>query len=342
MDEDINDFLDICGHCTDTETEEDFLECMNLNRPASDPSPCESAPPQHAFGKHRLSERTPLATLPVNLYASSSTEECEQEVNLAQKIVIRRGKKPRVSSGPTPKVLKKKAYNLEPAVIASSLTPCCKKKCNEQFNYSDLEAARTEFWNLKRSKQLDWVTRQLAFYGSADQVTGIFSFRYMLQGKECCAKFLEQALPISHGRLSLARNRVLTLQMEDHQSAESPTNCPKADSAEAYIRDFARKHGQSLPNSEDVDLPAGKTKEAVFCDYLVEMFKTDEEVTKNAASLSTWYKTWRLKCHHVKAPKWQKFSKCSTCSNIKVLREFTDTSKQGTISLTHFLELMME
>ena len=329
MDENHDAFLELCGLCQPetAPTEADIVTCADdgwLHRSQ------RRAPQRHAYGPHRLPYRTPVGLLSLNILPETpASEDYELENPLAKHIVIRRGKKPRVTSEPTPVVLKKKAYNLEPTVIASALAPCCTKKCNERFSYTDVATIRHEFWNLTRPRQLDWVTRQLAFYGTASATTGVFSFKYVLLWKETCAKFWEQALPISHGRLSLARSKVLTLQMEDSQSADSPSNCPKSDSAEAYIRDYARENGGAMPDCEDVQLPAGKTKEAVFCDYLIDMFHTDEEVEKNAASLSTWYKTWRSRCFHVKAPKWQKFSKCSTCSNIKVLREFTDASKQG-------------
>ena len=329
MDQDITTFLDICGLCQPASCDDEqlyFLDCLNIPTNVSNPRSLPPAPPRHAFGHHRRTYQTPT---PHVESTSSSTEEFEEENMLLQHIVVKRGKKQRTSSGRVPVTLKKKAYNLEPAVIASALSPCCANKCNEQFNYTDLSMVRTEFWNLTRPKQLDWVTRQLAFHGCPSTLTGKFTFKYVFHGKECCAKFLEQALPISHGRLSMARNKVLTMQMEDSTSADSPSNCPKSDSAESYIRDYARKHAGAMPDSDDVQLPAGKTREAVYCDYLIDMFQTDEEVQTQAASLSTWYKTWRSRCFHVKAPKWQKFSKCSTCSNIKVLRDFTDASKQG-------------
>ena len=327
----LSDFLNYCFSCDsgENDTEQSFLEFCGAETHSVQSEARHVAPKQHAFGQWRGSTSTSFCTVVSSTSPDSDDVEVEDVVQSG--LTILRGKKPRepksVKRVEVP--LKKKLFNMEPGNIASALQPCCAKNCFTHFNYYDVEAVRAEFWNLNRAKQLDWLTRQLAFWGRADENVGTFKFRYLLQNKQCCATFFESALPVSHGRLSLARNRVLTDQLEDSQKDASPVNTFKSDSAEEFIRTYARLHGQGMPNSVDVNLPNGKTKDSVYCDFLVERSDGTKEGVDALIGLSGWYRVWRERCFHVKTPKWQKFSKCTTCSNIKTLREFTDASKRG-------------
>jgi hypothetical protein len=252
---------------------------------------------------------------------------------VANKLLIFRGKKTREATGQQTQVAKRKTKHLLPERIASSLVPCkCGERCFENFSFTEIQGLRKAYWGKKQAEQADWVARELALHGYVKK-DGIFKFRYFLEDKECCAEFLERALPISHGRLSQLRERVLSKSLED-SSRSSATNCPKADAVEEFIRKYGATHSEGLPNKIDVDLPAGVTKEEVFIEYLLT-FENAEASLAKSCKLSTWYRVWRERCFHIKCKRWNRFSKCTTCSNIKALRLVAEGKEQGERQLTH-------
>jgi len=246
----------------------------------------------------------------------------EVETNGAKKVVIRREKKTRGPSGRQPVVAFRKQKYMDNDEIAGSLVPCCSQKCYCNVSFDDVKQVRETFWNMKQNEQADWLSRELALHGCVEDK--VFKFKYDVNGKPCCATFLEQALPVSHGRLSQIRTRV----REGRHRDVSPITGQKMDQCEQFIRQYAETHSEGLPNSVDVDLPEGVTKECVYIEYLLS-FEDEGQATALAASLSWWYATWRKRCFHVKAKKWNRFSKCTTCSNIKVLRAINDETKRG-------------
>lgn len=278
--------------------------------------------------RHEFVSCSELSTPSIMMSSTSSSSSVEEESSSA-KLTLIRGKAPRAKTNTTgsAKVLKKRTEYLEDLSISTALVPCCSKMCNERFTFSDVKTAREQFWALSSPNQQDWLTRHLSFWGTPDENTGIFKFKYVLQDIPCCSTFLENALPVSHGRLSNIRHRVLVKKTEDTSVTGSPVSGPKADAAEAFIREYAQTHGSAMPHKKDIDLPSGLSKDKVYIEYLLTY--PTEEASRQACSLSYWYKIWSERCFHVKVRKWHRFSKCSVCSNIKVLREFSNANSHG-------------
>ena len=328
-----NNFQTTCNHDDDEDPEfAELLACMPCvaHRPAN-ALPAQRSKPvhRHAFGQScSTTDSDILATTTQNSSTDTITMEVDEETSGAAKLVIFRGKKTRGSIGQKETIGVKKTRFLDNEEIAAGLVPCCPKRCNEQFTFSDLEDARTHFWGMKANEQGDWLTRELALHGHVDK-DDVFRFRYRLNGKYCCGIFLEHALPMSHGRLSQMRTRVLSKNLENSKRQQGGVTGHMADKTAQFIRTYATDHGEGLPNKIDVDLPAGCTKEEVYIEYLLDH---EGDSAKEAGSLSWWYKTWRSRCFHIKAKEWNRFSKCTTCSNIKALKGFCDSEKQGELA----------
>ena len=283
---------------------------------------------RNAFGKNRLG----VMPLPQHVIANDHDDVQVEEAS-ANKIVVHRGKRPRkeLVKVRQPNVLKKKDSALKECSIAEALRPCCPKKCYSRFTFDDVQEERHQFWQLSAPKQYDWLKRELGFNGVADLEKGTFNFKYVVQDKPCCGVFLEHALPVSHGRLSDIRKSVLNKNFEDtHRTVpDGVRSSPKADQCESFIRNYAAAESGQMPHSVDCDLAEGVTKEDVFTCYMASF--EDTVAMQEAAGLSCWYDTWRFRCPTVQCRKWQRFSKCSVCSNLRILKDLADPGEKGTL-----------
>lgn len=284
--------------------------------------------PQNSFGKRRRVSEMSQASSGYSHSSEHSFRTVEDEP-LPEKLNIIRGKLPRKTKKIRQHLERKKSGEYMKAnSIAAALVPCCSNNCYRRFTFEDINSERKEFWALHRNRQADWLTRELCFWGTPAEDTGVFKFKYTLQEKTCCSAFLKNALPISHARLCKIRKRVLSSRLEDCVTQARMPNGKKAEYIEQFIRKYAQENGGGMPHNNDVELPNGVTKDSVYIEYLLS-FPDEQTETKESAVLSYFYKVWRARCYYVKSNKWTKFSKCSVCSNIKTLREFCQASKFG-------------
>ena len=335
---------------TDDEDEDAFCRQFEVDYPPAAASSGDTSSTvlkhvrQHAFGVHRSDGCDSASQV---TYDSEGDQRSVEVENVDQrKIIVVRGKPERkpTSKGRQEKLFVKKEKALEATEVAAALVPCCKSKCNQRFTFTEVYDVRTSFWSKNRGQQLDWLTHELSFWGVPDPETGTFKFRYTINGKDCCAKFLEQALPVSHGRLVECRKRVLALDFENSSRSPTVPNAPMADRIEKFISTYVEQQCGAMPTKDKkAELPTGCTKDKVYVEYLLS-FSEDE--MHNSASLTYWYKVWREKWPTVKANnRANRFSKCSICSNIKVLKSFASAQQKGNSCWHDFspcpLELML-
>jgi hypothetical protein len=285
----------------------------------------DSQQTQTLFGEKR---RDLLVLLPENEDDISdsdfeSTKAVESKVR-----TLCRGKKQKISSGTGSSRAKKKTKQLQEVEIAAALRPCCPKNCWQKFSFEQVSKVRHYFWEKNRNDQVDWITRNLLLWGHLDQETSLFKFRYQVDDTECCASFFEQALPVSHGRLWTIRKRVLTNTIEDFEASQSTKSAPKRDRVSQFLNSYETEHGNGMPNDRTVQLPMGSTKQDVYL-ALKESLAQSSSSSGEAISKSTFYKAWKEQKPDLKCARWHRFSKCSTCSNIKTLQSFY---KAGQIS----------
>ena len=335
-------FMTQCVPCkpvqTDIDEEEEFRKC-NLRLQSSNYTSSSSssvlAPilstKQHAYGNYREASSTSTGFSCTTSMESDDARSIEDEGHCQNKIALVSGKPERHDTKGRKELVRiKKEQALMSTEIASALVPCRRKSCNLRFTYHDVEEARIHFWSLTRAEQQDWLTRELAFWGTPDTIEGVFKFKYMVGEKHCCAVFYENALMVSHGRLVDVRKRVLSKNFEDCFRMPSAPNTPMADRIEQFIASYAEEQSGAMPTKDKkVELPSGTTKDKVYIEYLL----TFDEGDTSSASLSTWYRVWSQQWPTIKANnRANRFSKCSKCSNIKVLREFTSGMSKGTNS----------
>ena len=286
---------------------------------------------RHAFGTYRMGcMPLPNRSPPTSVVLLNQQTDIEEENVCPKKIVVHRGKRPRKSRMVTkePYVLKKKERAMLEDEIASVLHPCCPKECYKTFTFADIKEERYQFWQLNAPMQQDYLCRELAFNGVANRNKGTFDFKYMVNTKECCPRFYKRALPVSHGRLSAARTRVVTKNFEDvtFSSPEGSKSTTKTDACESFIRKYAGNESGQMPDSVNCQLSEGVTKEDVYTSYLASY---EDDPSSDPASLSCWYESWASRCPCVTTNKWQRFSKCTVCSNLKSLREFSNATERG-------------
>ena len=306
-----------------------FDETTSLNGEKT----CSSnVPTSRLFGKHRLKENVEQV---YSLATSFDITDIEDEDTVDSKLRLQSGKRSRAPNKTTreegdeedvQKVLLKKNLYLTPESVCTALVPCCKKKCNEDFTYSQVLLEREAFWNKDRNKQADWLKRMLALWGHLEAENSVFNFKYFIHEKPCCAAFFENALPVSHGRLCTARQRVLNNELEDACREPSPQNQKKCDRVEQFLRSYLESFGEGMPNQMKAELPEGHTKEEVYIAYLCS-FKTADEQTSDACSLSYWYKSWKARLPDLTCSKWKKFSKCTVCSNLKAFKAMNNEAE---------------
>jgi hypothetical protein len=303
----------------------------NLINRACSTSACDiicRQPRQHAYTS---SSNTSLSPSVSEFSDANDDRSVETDEHCPGKLAIVRGKPERVPHA-TPRrvrVFKKKNRDLEPSQISLALTPCCPQACHLRFNYLDIEKERTHFYSMKQTEQSDWLARELSFWGAPNLETEVFEFKYQVQGKQCCALFLEQALCICHQRLTDMRKRVLSKGFEDSKKEPMMENRALQDGVEFYIREYARSQSGGLPTlNMKTELPAGTTKEKVYVEYLTDF---GEDWKTKTASLSCWYKVWNQRCGTIKANNSaNRFTKCGKCTNIKTLRKLAGTEAKGT------------
>ena len=292
------------------------------------PSPKRSCH-RHAFGVHRMDNIPRTTVSPESMVIVNTTDDIEAENVCPTKVVVHRGKRPRkvreVTKGPY--VSKKKELAMDSTDIASVLRPCCNKNCYLRFFYNDVKEERHQYWQLSAPQQQDWLCRELAFNGHPNTELGTFKFKYLVNEKECCASFYERALPVSHGRLSTVRSRVLTKSLENVSFSSPPgsRSSPMTDSCENFIRHYAALESGQMPDSVNCQLSEGVTKEDVYTCYLA----SHDDYDGQTAALSTFYDAWSSRCPCVTTNKWKKFSKCSVCSNLKSLKGFSNAVERG-------------
>ena len=286
--------------------------------------------PRNAFGVHRKAESTPsLESCTDSKYDYRSVES---ENHAPNKITIVRGKPERKRTKIKQEIILIKTEKaLETTEIAAGLVPCCKSKCNIRFTFDDVKVARTHFWSLTRSQQQDHLVRELSFWGRPNAKQGVFNFEYFVNEKKCCAAFLEQALPVSHGRLVDCRKRVLNKDLADSTKASSPSNCPIFDRMAKFICEYAEAQSGAMPTlDKKTELPSGTTKDSVYMEYLLSYTEEETQNMSMVGSLSTWYRTWSTEWPTIKANnRANRFSKCTKCSNLKILKGLTTNIDKG-------------
>ena len=256
-----------------------------------------------------------------------SDSDIEEDEAVQSKVRTKYGKKKRKTNAKA-STSKKRGSVLEDEHIAAALRPCCPKNCWQRFSFEKVSIERHLFWERNRDEQVDWITRNLVLWGHLDSTMSSFKFKYQIQNAECCAAFFEQALPVSHGRLWAIRKRVLSNNTENFAAMQTNKTSRKQDRVGQFLNSYETEHGNGMPNDRTVQLPAGSTKKDVYI-ALQESLTQSSSSAGSSVSMSTFYKAWNEKKPDLKCARWHRFSKCSTCSNIKTLQAFY---KAGQIS----------
>ena len=210
-------------------------------------------------------------------------------------------------------------------VLSGTNTICkCKTACRLKVSSDEVRAERIKYWELeKEDERTKYLTTKLLSDGYKCLSEQRFVFRYLICNIEVCGPYFESALGASHKKFTDVRRRVIEDRLETTIKTKKNGGGWRGRAALEYIKRYAREQGNRQPvlkgqgdeNATDVHLPHGITKESVYIGYRGSM--TEEQAAERTVHIGTWYDLWRKNLPQIVCRKYQKFSQCKTCAQLK-------------------------
>ncbi|XP_060568789.1 uncharacterized protein LOC132727367, partial [Ruditapes philippinarum] len=163
----------------------------------------------------------------------------------------------------------------------------------------------------------------LIFYIRNSTKIGKFRFVSVTSNLSLCTYAFIRCLNISKNKLTCA--------FEAHEQNELSTPGKNSRSVQdnslvlvTWMEKYAEMHGDRMPNTNQILLPYGLTKNDLYGKY-------KEECTTKPVSRSQFYTTWKQHFPHVKIKKTNSFTKCTICTTLE--RQIAKTTSVETRSL---------
>ncbi|KAK3287888.1 hypothetical protein CYMTET_4621 [Cymbomonas tetramitiformis] len=149
---------------------------------------------------------------------------------------------------------------------------------------------------------------------------------------DVCSASYQKVCKISQGYFCDVCERVLSGRTNFiHGLTGSEANrrlSNKKSNAVAFVNKYAAEQGEHQADKPETHLPSGKTREEIWDDYLDSLSIHDRK--SKEVSLPYFYEIWKDEFKSwLKVPKCKRFSQCSVCASIKLLKEGTPKSQHG-------------
>ncbi|XP_078574037.1 uncharacterized protein LOC144860600 [Branchiostoma floridae x Branchiostoma japonicum] len=193
-------------------------------------------------------------------------------------------------------------------------TTCpCPRDCCEKIGLDIIRHCRETFWALKRDQQKSFIYNTLQHADRRQEVNR--SYEFSIQGHVVChlgwrivngvgrSRFYEVKSDYERGRLP---------DYEDgRQGMEYPTR--KWLTAKEWLQQYAKKFGDTMPNSPDVHLPQCVSRNDIHQLYQEDLWY------EGTLKRSRFNVMWKKELRHVKIPPQNRFTKCDECDDLKDL-----------------------
>ena len=162
---------------------------------------------------------------------------------------------------------------------------------------------------------------------------------FFLWLSQVCSAFYQKVFQVSQGYFCDVRERVLSGRsnfVHGLTGCEANRRCSsKKSHVIAFVNKYAEERGEPQPDKPETHLPSGVTREEIWDEYL-DTLSIHDRATKEV-SLPYFYGIWKEKFKSwLKVPKCKRFSQCSVCASIKLLKEGTPKSQHGELTSNIF------
>ena len=230
---------------------------------------------------------------------------------------------------------KKRSFRLKDTEIEKVLDlPCrCGQDCALRLTAVDVQHERLKYWQ-EGSERLrtEYMVLKLGVDGLKHIETQKFEFRYLLNNTKVCGSFFEQALGVSHRKLTDVRGRVIEERFQTVRRTKKNNGGYRGRQAIEFIKSYAVQNGNvqptikdsTDPKAKDIHLPHGIRKEDVYISYRASI-----SLSSVALHLSSFYEVWRNGLQQVVCRKHQKFAQCKVCSQLKFRQQRGTRDNRG-------------
>ena len=260
-------------------------------------------------------------------------QETEPEVLNQDNIVVEYVKKDRKPSSRAPStretnLLEKKNCSPQAIQLVRGFFCHCRQPCANMFDVETIKKIRESYWKRSQPERTEFLVNKLVFDMNADLDKHVINFRYTVNGNKVCGSFFRNLFPVSKQHFADIRKRVCERRLVVTRKSNDSIHDKKRESALNFLDNYVRENGEPQPHKKEFNLPSGISKEDVYVEYLAT-FSDDMVRLKIPAQLSYWYEIWRTWRNQVKCPEWSTFSKCSTCTNIRIQLQLGDPTLKG-------------
>ena len=169
---------------------------------------------------------------------------------------------------------------------------------------------------MAQGERLQHLVDKLLYDMSADYDSGKINFRYFIGSTQVCGPFFMAAYPLSKYMFKNIRDAVCKRRLHPEAPRKDNKIAPKTSSVIEFLRTYIDKHGQGIPNKEEVHFPRGMSRSFVYVEYL-SSFTAEEISHGDHAALPTWYQVLNTHYPHLKFPNYSSFSQCNICNKLK-------------------------
>ena len=193
------------------------------------------------------------------------------------------------------------AENEELEMIGKMLVGvCCDKECFRHLTANDIITARTDFVQLTKPEQKQYLFTKLR--ENSSESSGKIETKYFLAGKEICC--------ISWTKIYSISVRTLTRMLKDisfgekhvaHKNQGKKRVNTKKELLVAWMERYFNLIGDKMPDTKQIHLPSWETRKDIHTRYCQDMQLRGIEQEEISGS-STFYKVWTEQFTHVVIP----------------------------------------
>ena len=177
---------------------------------------------------------------------------------------------------------------------------CCDKECFRHLTANDIITARTDFVQLTKPEQKQYLFTKLR--ENSSESSGKIETKYFLAGKEICC--------ISWSKIYSISMRTLTRMLKDisfgekhmvHKNQGKKRLNTKKESLVAWMERYFNLIGDKMPDTKQIHLPSWETRKDIHIRYCQDMQLRGIEQEEISGS-SAFYKVWTEQFTHVVIP----------------------------------------
>lgn len=201
---------------------------------------------------------------------------------------------------------------------------CCAVACLTLIGLDVMVAHREEFQALSTKEKRQWLLDYFWSHSRFNEETNSWSYLYVIGTTSVCCAAFRMVLGIPRSTFYAVRKMFLSKQrvVEETRGRKRTT---QSLSGIAWLLNYAENFGEKLPNTCNIHLPPCSTKTHIYETMVME----SQADFPDPLSQSHFLRLWREEARHIAIPKNCRFSKCNTCTLIKIkLGETKDPQKR--------------